>query len=153
MHSPHFSFSCTLHITMLASAQGTGREWFKEGFGKTVNSGAQERGTIIPRSPETYLRWYTFLKCIGNIGYLREKCHGNRNLVTTFSSEVLMIIRKYFIAWKLQTKGKKALWMSTGVGEWRYLIPSYLSFDLCTFIQHINWAPVVYSAVYQALEI
>lgn len=149
MHSPHFSFRYTLHVTMLASAQRTGREWFKEGTSKTIKSGAQKRGTIIPLSPDTDLKWYTFLKCIGNIRYLREKCHGNRNLVTIFSNEVLMIIRKYFIAWKLQRqKVKKALWMSKGGREWRYLIPSYLFWFIYIHATHINWAPIVYAAVY-----
>lgn len=84
MHLPHLSFSYTLQVTMLASAQGAGRRDDSEGLGKAVNSGAQKRGTITPLLPDIYLRWHTLLKFICNIGHLREKFHGTRNLVTEF---------------------------------------------------------------------
>lgn len=58
------------------------------------------------------------MKCIGNIGHLRVKCYGNRNLRTKIPNEVLLISRKYFIklgiALKIQRRKIKELWMSKG---------------------------------------
>lgn len=86
MHSPHLSPSYTIHITTLASAQGAGGGDDSEGSGETLSSGALRRGPILllPSAP-------LFIKFTGNIGHLREKCHGKRNGGTKIPNEVLMI--------------------------------------------------------------